>query len=172
MKITTLFFVLLVLAGCSKSSTPEPEFYLTASIDGKPWIANTANSQSTNVAATVSQNLVVVVGAQTVDNTVTAVGVVFPKTIELNKAVAVDPSKYTAVAYSVTQANGYSVDPARGGSGTLTVTRLDEKAGVIEGTFSGTAVYNTNSDRVSITDGRFRTALYTTTVTTPPPGKR
>ncbi len=171
MKTVFLFFAVVLLTGCSKT-TPEPEFYLSATIDGKNWVANEANSQKTNVAAILTNSLYLVVGSQNADNTATAVGVVFPKSIVLNQPTAIDPAKNTALAYSISQTDGYSADPARGGSGTMTITRLDEKAGVIEGTFSGEAVFNKNSTRVSITNGRFRTAIYTATVTTPTPGKR
>jgi hypothetical protein len=166
-----LLFGLLLLAGCSKKD-PEPEFFVSATIDGKPWTANVANSQNTNVAAIINQNLVVVVGAQDVDKAVTSVGVVFPKSIVLNQAVAINPAKNVALAYSTSQTEGYSADPAKGGSGTLTVTRFDETAKIVEGTFSGEAIHNQNSSRIRITNGRFRTAIYTVNVTTPTPGKK
>lgn len=171
MKTNVLLFALLLLTGCSKTS-PEPEFYMSATIDGNNWSANVANSENTNVAAIVSQGLVAVVAGQTVDNNTTSVGVVFPKTIALNQPVAIVPAKNIALAYSISQTDGYSADPARGGSGTLTITRFDETAGVVEGTFAGNAVFNKNSTRVSIANGRFRSAIYTVNVTTPKPGKR
>jgi len=162
---------LFVLAGCSKKD-PEPEFYVSATIAGNAWSANVANSQNTNAAAIINQSLVVVVGSQDVSGTVTSVGVIFPKSVAINQAVAINPARNIAAAYSITQTEGYSIDPAKGGSGTLTVTRFDETAGVVEGTFSGDAVHNQNGSRVSITNGRFRSAIYTVNVTTPPPGKR
>lgn len=171
MKTNVLLLVLLLITGCSKT-TPEPEFYMTATIDGKSWSANVANSQKTNVAAVVNQGLVAVVAGQVIDNTTTSVGVVFPKTITLNQPIAIVPAKNIALAYSISQTDGYSADPNLGGSGTLTITRFDETAGVVEGTFSGDAVFNKNSTRVAIANGRFRSAIYAVNVTTPTPGKR
>ncbi len=171
MKIAFLFLALVLITGCSKTA-PEPEFYLSATIDGKNWVANLNNSQNTTVAAIISRNLVVVLGSQNTDNTVTAVGLVFPKSVTVNQTVAINPAQSTALAYSISQTDGYSADPAKGGSGTITIIRLDETANVIEGTFSGETVFNQNSSRVSITNGRFRTPLFTVAVTSPPPGKR
>jgi len=162
---------LFALTGCSKSS-PGPEFYVSASVGGNGWNSNVANSQNTNVAAIISQNSMVVVASQNIDNTVTSLGVVFPKTITLNQPIAINPAQGTALAYSITQTEGYSADPARGGSGTLTVTQLDETAGIVAGTFSGDAVNNLNGSRIKITNGQFRSVIYKVNVTTPPPGKK
>ncbi|QHV98949.1 hypothetical protein [Spirosoma endbachense] len=168
-----ILFSIGLLTGCSKSSPePEPEFYVSATIGDKEWIANVNNSQNTPVAATISQNLVVVVAAQNADNATTALGVVFPESITLNTAVAIDPAQYLALAYSISETEGYSADPSKGGSGTLTVTRFDEAAGIVEGTFMGEAIHNKNGSRIRISNGRFRSAIYKTSVTTPPPGKR
>jgi len=171
MKASVFLLSLLMLAGCSKKD-PEPAFFLSATIDGKSWTANEPNSQNTNAAAVISQNLVVVVASQNVDKTVTSVGLVFPKAITLNQAIAIDPAKNIALAYSLTQTEGYSADPAKGGKGTLTITRFDEANSLVEGTFSGEAIHNKNGSRVTITNGRFRSAIYSLTVTTPTPGKR
>jgi hypothetical protein len=171
MIIRLLLLSVVLLAGCSKKS-PEPEFYVTATVDGNLWIANVANSQNTPVAAIISQNMVVVIGSKDADNAITSLGVVFPKSIALNQAIAFNPAKNLALAYSISPTEGYSADPAKGGSGTLTITRFDETAGVVEGTFSGEAIFNKNSSRVSITNGRFRSAIYKVNVTTPQPGKR
>ena len=163
--------LLLLFVGCSKQ-TPEPEFYMVATIDGKAWQSNVANSQKTTVAATISNNLVAVLAVQSADNVNTGFGLVFPKTITLNTAVPFDQRNYTTLAYVLSNTEGYVADPQQGGSGTVTVTRFDETAGMVEGTFTGEAVYNQNGSRISIKNGRFRSALYTTPVTTPPTGKR
>jgi len=49
--------------------------------------------------------------------------------------------------------NHYSFDPARGGSGSIAFSSVDEGKGLVSGTFSGTAVNGPN--KVSITNGRF-----------------
>jgi hypothetical protein len=61
-------FALLVLAltglqGC-KNQDVTPEFYLSATIDGKAWRANVNNSQNTTVGAGKMNNLVAVIGQQ------------------------------------------------------------------------------------------------------------
>ncbi len=172
MIVRLLLLSLVLLTACSKKSSPEPEYYMTATVDGKSWVANAANSQNTPVAAAISQGLVAVIALQDANSALTALALVFPPSVALNQAVAINPAKNTALAYAISSTEGYSADPAKGGSGTLTVTRYDDKAGIVEGTFSGEAINSQNGSRISITNGRFRSAIYTVNVTTPSPGKR
>lgn len=175
MKTSTFFLAVSIglLFGCSKSSPdPKPDYYVSATIDGKAWMSNVTNSQNTLAAATLSQDLVVIAAGQEANNTNTVIAIAFPKSIPLNKPIAINSTQYSTVAYMLSSNEGYAIDASKGVTGTLTVTRLDETAGIVEGNFSGEGLHNQNGSRISIANGQFRSIIYKTNVTPPSPGKR
>jgi hypothetical protein len=164
-------FALLVLAltglqGC-KNQDVTPEFYLSATIDGKAWRANVNNSQNTTVGAGKMNNLVAVIGQQKTDKTATLV-IIFPQNVAQNQAVNFNQSQPSTLAYTPDDVAAYSMEPSRGGSGTFTVTRFDEADQVVEGTFSGEAININTGAKLKIADGRFRSKLFDVPPTTTP----
>ncbi|NIJ54305.1 hypothetical protein [Dyadobacter arcticus] len=170
-KIPFVIVAILCFSGC-KNDDAEPEFVFGAKIDGQVWTSNVANSENSTVAATIAQNIVVVVGVQDVDKTGTALGLFFPEDIKLNEDVDFNPLNKVILAYTISSTEGYVVDPAMGGSGRLRVTRLDKENKVVEGSFTGEAIHSQNGSKIKIQNGIFRSKIYDTPVKTTPPGKR
>jgi hypothetical protein len=153
------FLAISFLPACKKNSEggdASSEYYLTATIDGKEWKANITNGQS-SVAAGLQSSIVLVLGLQKEGNDTTAIIVAFPENITLNQPVSINPAKSSVAGY-VTVTSGFSTDPSKGGSGTMTITGYDKEAKIVEGTFSGTAVktVGTPSGTVTIANGKFR----------------
>jgi hypothetical protein len=170
-KIILAVFPLVCLLGC-KNKDAQPEFGFGAQIDGKSWVANVPNSEGSNVAATIAQNIVVIVGVQESGDAKTAFGVFFPEDVKLNEDIDLNPLNKVVVAYTISATEGYLVDPSKGVSGTLRVTKLDKENKIVEGSFSGEAVHTQNGSKIQIKHGVFRSKLYDTSVTTSPPGKK
>ncbi|RCR66536.1 hypothetical protein [Larkinella punicea] len=165
-----LFAITLTGLQSCKEKEVAPEFYLSATIDGKAWQANVTNSQNTIVGAAKVNNQVAVIGQQKTDKTATLV-IMFPKNVTLNQSMNFTESQLSTLAYTPDDVAAYSTEPNRGGSGTYTVTRFDEENKIVEGTFSGEAINISNGVKLKITNGRFRATLFdappTTTPTTP-----
>lgn len=168
--LLTLVSLMLAVAGCKKSSggsdSPTPEYYITATVNGKAWSANvvspTLHAACVGIiSSSNSVSLVLMAGVQTQGKDSTAIALVFPSNITLNKQTKFDGALYTAGAY-VDGNKGYNSDPANKGAGSLTITSFDQTARVIEGNFTGTFGFvSGGSTTVKITDGKFK-CLYTT----------
>jgi hypothetical protein len=170
-KLWLLMICVLCLVGCKKDDA-SPESFLTAKIGGKNWIANVPNSENTNVAAVIAQQNIALSGVQETATEKTSLVIIFPENVSVGQEIEVNPLNRLIVAYALTDTDAYLVDPAQGVTGKLKVTNLDTENGVVEGTFSGEAVNNKNGDKVKITNGQFRSRLYTASVATPKPGKK
>jgi hypothetical protein len=169
---------LFVLQSCKKSSgggdTPNTSgYYLTATVDGKDWSANVPapaldNSPAIAVATPVNGvNIMVMIGVKAVNKDTTAIALVFPQNLQLNKMFSFDVSKNLEAAYTAeaspgsTTYYGYNTTTTTGGSGTMTITSFDQTDKVIEGTFSGVFGSQTGRAAISFTNGKFR-CIYTT----------
>ncbi len=173
----SILFVLFFFQNCKKDSGPGSDssgYYLTATVNGEPWSANvnsTLNNSPAIAAVTTSNgiSIFILLGVKAVNKDSSAIAVLFPHRVTLDKATNFDASKYSEGAY-VLQASpasstyyGYNTTPATGGSGTFTVTVLDQSAKLIEGSFSGTFGSQTGRPAVQITNGKFR-CPYTTDI--------
>jgi hypothetical protein len=172
-----LFPALIVIQSCKKSSgggdTNTSGYYLTASLGGQAWSANVKSPTLDNSPAIAGittangVNFVVLVGLTAANKDTTAIALVFPQNIQLNKPFAFDATKYLEGAYISETAPGastyygYNTTPATGGSGTITVTTFDQTGKVIEGSFSGVFGSQTGRAAIPVTNGKFR-CVYTT----------
>lgn len=175
---SVILFSTLLLQGCSKSSGSDSNStgnYLTANVNGKAWSANVNSSlnNSPTIAILTNANgvdILYVIGIRSENKDSSAIAVIFPKNITLNKASAFNAAQYLEGAYISGTASdpgkyyGYNTTPATGGSGTVTVTLLDQSANIVEGTFSGTFGSQQGRPAVQITDGKFH-CPYTTDAT-------
>jgi hypothetical protein len=176
---------LLVFQSCKKSSgggdTPANTsgYYLTATVGGKDWSANVPaptlqNSPAIAGVTTVNGvSIMLMIGVSAANKDTTAIALVFPQNIQLNKAFTFDPTKNLEAAYTAEAAPGsstyygYNTTTTTGGSGTMTVTSFDQTAKVIEGTFSGVFGSQTaGKPAIPFTNGKFR-CIYTTTGSNP-----
>lgn len=173
-----LFPALVVIQSCKKSSgngddTNTSGYYLTANVGGKDWSANVKSPTLDNSPAIAGIttangiNIVVLVGLTAVNKDTTAIALVFPQNLQLNKPFAFDATKYLEGAYIAETAPGattyyqYNTTPAIGGAGTITVTTFDQTGKIIEGTFSGVFGSQTGRAAIPVTNGKFR-CVYTT----------
>lgn len=169
----------LLLPGCKKSSDSSSNstsgYYLSADINGQAWSANVNSSlsNSPSIAALTSSGgatYVLLLGLKAVNKDTTALVLVFPQDITLNKTFNLDPLQYMEGAYveEITPGSGtyygYNTTPATGGSGIISITSFDQSAKTIEGTFSGTYGSQQGRTAVKVTNGKFR-CVYTTDVT-------
>jgi hypothetical protein len=172
-----------LLQSCKKSSggstAPATGYYFTATINGKSFTANfvSPNDGGPGIASTTTSNGVTfVVGfgiqiANTNDSSIMVI--VFPITTPLNTPTDLSPGINTGAAYSVEASpgsstyNSYGTNPAYGGSGTFTVTEFDQTNKVVAGTFNGTFGSSANTT-VTVTNGKFRCNLISSTSTFPP----
>lgn len=179
----TLFFlsVALFLSACSKkngngsSSTAYP---FTATVNGSSFNANFVNPSigGPGIAEIVNDNglnIVIAVGIQIPSAKDTNLFVVvFPANITLNQPTDLNPNLNNGVAYSMEASPGsstyiaYGTNPAYGGSGTLTVTELNQTTHEVAGTFSGTLGSSTGTT-ISVSNGKFHCIL--TSVSNPFP---
>jgi len=182
-----IFPALLIVQSCKKSSGGSDDtgntsgYYLTASIGGKDWSANVKSSlqNSPSIAAITTANgakIVLLIGVKAVNKDTTAIALIFPQNIQLNKPFTFDATKYLEGAYIAEMSAGsgtyygYNTTPATGGSGTITVTTFDQTASVIEGTFSGTFGSQTGRAAIPVTNGKFRCVYTTDNSQLPAPG--
>ncbi len=180
-----LFPALMVIQSCKKSSggsddTNTSGYYLTASLGGKDWSANVKSPTLDNSPAIAGitnangVNIVVLVGIAAANKDTTAIALVFPQNIQLNKPFSFDATKYLEGAYiaetapGATTYYGYNTTPATGGSGTITVTTFDQTGKIIEGSFSGIFGSQTGRAAIPVTNGKFR-CIYTTNAAQLPP---
>ena len=178
-----LLFSLFLFHACSKSSgsntAPNTGYYFTANVNGKSFAANfvSPTDGGPGIAATTSSNgvlFVVAFGIQIVNTNDSSIFlIVFPASTPLNTATNLSPGINTGAAYSAEASpgsstyNAYGTNPAYGGSGTFTVTEYDQTKKVVAGTFSGT-FGSATSTTVSITNGKFRCAITSSTSNFPP----
>jgi hypothetical protein len=181
----TFSFSILLIQSCKKSSgggnsnPPNSSYYFTATVNGKSFAANfvSPTDGGPGIAATTSSNgvlFVVAFGIQIVNTNDSSIFlIVFPATTPLNTPTNLSPGINTGAAYSAeaspgsTTYNAYGTNPSYGGSGTFTVTEFDKTAKVVAGTCSGTFGSSTGST-ISITNGKFRCALTSSTSSFPP----
>ncbi len=173
-----IFFSILFMHACSKSSGSDSNNagnYLTANVNGQSWSANINSSLNNSPAMAVvtnsnGTNIFLVIGLKEVNKDSSAIAVIFPQNLTLNQAYAFDATQYFEGAYISETAPGsgkyygYNTTPATGGSGTVTVTILDQSAKIVEGTFSGTFGSQQGRPAVQITNGKFH-CPYTTDAT-------
>ncbi|MBS1664553.1 MAG: hypothetical protein JST68_26135 [Bacteroidetes bacterium] len=163
---------LLVLSpACKKNSgndggggTTSSEYYLSATVNGKAWNANTSNnSMHTPVLAAQtgsgSSTVLLVLGIQAAGKDSSAFAIVFPKSITLNKTYVFNPSQYMAGIYAPSAVLSYATSSNTNSDDSLTITSFDQSAKIIEGKFKGTFYLQsgTGATSVKITDGKFRT---------------
>jgi hypothetical protein len=161
---------ILTLSSCKKSSgggvggsTNTSGYYLSATVNGKAWNANVANdSLKSPVLAGIDYTgvsyVLIVLGEQTAGKDTSAIALVFPENITLNKTVAFNAAQSIEAVYAASATAGYNtVSPGGTTDDSLTVTTFDQTSKVIEGTFKGTFYRTTGSGTVKITDGKFRT---------------
>ena len=156
---------------CKKSSGsggPPPEFYLTATVDGTSWTANLKNGVN-DVAAGTSGGLFLVLGVQVKGKDSTAILLAFPVNPSLNTPKSFDPLQKSVAGY-VTVSGAYSADPAVNGSGSYTITYLNDSSKTVEGSFNCLAMRTKGSGvaSVNITNGKFRTRYTDHTIPQPP----
>src|ERR1700744_1043900 len=111
LSILTLITVFSACKKCggSGSSTNTSGYYLTATINGKSWAANIANDTlKSPVLAAPDNGLVLLLGEQLAGKDTTAIALVFPESITLNKTVAFNASQYTEAAYASGGSSGYN----------------------------------------------------------------
>lgn len=164
LKLLKLFLLatLVGIQSCSKSDNGKPsdDFYFTAKVGDKAWVANVPSNLNTTVAAgSFNGNMVIVVGAMAVGTDTSAIAVVFPDDIELNKTVQFNQADLTLLAYVSKDATaGFSTDYVRNARGTLTITGFDAAAKTIEGTFSADLIEaSPGKGKMKITEGKFKT---------------
>ena len=150
----------LFIQSCKKSNgnAPAPGS-LTASVGGSAWAANFVSPKyGVTVAAEVNDTIgvVAVVGVRVAGPGDTSiVSITFDESVTLNTPV--DLSGDYSVIY-VTETDAYSSEPSLGGTGTLTVTKLDLAGKVVAGTFSGT-LRDTNGNPITVTGGEFQATI-------------
>jgi hypothetical protein len=184
-----IFPALLIVQSCKKSSGGGDDagntsgYYLTANIGGKDWSANVKSSlqNSPSIAAITTANgakIVLLIGVKAVNKDTTAIALIFPQNIQLNKAATFDANKYLEGAYIAEMSAGsgtyygYNTTPATGGSGTITVTTFDQTNSVIEGTFSGNFGSQNGKAALPVTNGKFRCIYTTDNTKLPVPGSK
>ncbi|MEP7280148.1 MAG: hypothetical protein ABI813_15985 [Bacteroidota bacterium] len=176
-QITCILF-LFATQGCKKSAdggNNTSGYYLEAKINGQAWSANVASSLNNSPAIAAlttsgSTSVVLLLGLMAVNKDTTALVLIFPPNITLNKTLDLDPGQFTEAAYvaEISPGSGtyygYNTTSATGGSGKITITLFDKTAKIIEGTFSGVFGSQQGRAAVQVTDGKFR-CVYTTDVT-------
>ena len=179
-RISLLFLVgLSLLQACSKSSgsdnsSTSSSYYMTATVDGKAWAANMSNNSFKSpalggITTANGVNIMVVLGIYSNNKDTSAFAVIFPQSTTLNQSTIFDAGKYTEAAYiAETTAgsavyNGYNTTGTTGGSGSFSVTALDQTNKIVEGTFSGTFGATSGTARIQVTNGKFR-CPYTTDI--------
>ncbi|HTE12480.1 MAG TPA: hypothetical protein VK645_15960 [Chitinophagaceae bacterium] len=170
----------LLVQSCKKSSGDDANnntsgYYLTANVNGQAWSAN-VNSTLNNspaiaaVTGSGSSTVLLLLGLKAVNKDTTALVLIFPQNVALNKTLNFDPAQYLEGAYvaEITPGSGtyygYNTTSATGGSGTITITLFDQSSKTIEGTFAGSFGSQQGRPAVKVTDGKFR-CVYTTDIT-------
>ena len=169
-----ILFSASLFSSCKKNSDSpgggniSAEYFLSATIDGKPWSANIKNGEE-NVAGGTRGGFMFVVGAQVTGKDTTAIVLTFPASPALNTQKSFDMLQKSVAGY-INVAHTFSADAAVGGSGTYMITTLNDSSRVIEGKFSFKGVNKQNSTSVSvnITDGKFRTTYRDNVAPQPP----
>ena len=173
----------LVSPACKKSSgssnNSNAAYPFTATVKGSGWSANfiSPTDGGPGIASTTVSygvNYVVAFGIQVQNGNDTSIMViVFPANTPLNTPTDLSPAANTGAAYSVEASpgsstyNAFGTNTAYGGSGTFTVTDFDQTNKIVAGTFSGTFGSATGST-ISVTNGKFRCKLISSTSSFPP----
>ena len=172
MSLLAFLSTTVVLQSCSKSSantsSDNPSgYYLSATVEGKSWVANVKSTLngSTAIAATTTSNsvsFVVLIGLTVSGNDTTAIALVFPQNITVGTTYNFDETQYREGAYISEIAPGsgtyygYNTTAATGGSGTIVVSKFDQTNQVIEGSFTGIFGSQQNRAAIHISNGKFR----------------
>lgn len=154
-----LLLVLFVISSCKKDSGKDDasdEYYLSATVNGEKWAAN-LKIGPTNVSAGSQSGLLMMLGLQKIGTDTTALIIALPINSALNQPVTFNPALQSLAGY-VSIVNSFIADPAKGGSGTVTLTHLDETAHIAEGYFSAVAVRTQGpaATKMTISDGKFK----------------
>ena len=169
-------FLSIFIQSCSKSSGSSDNnasgYYLNATVNGQAWAANVHSTLNNSTALAVVTNsggtsVLLLLGLKAVNTDTSAVVLIFPQNITVNKAFAFNAAQYLEGAYVQEIAPGsgtyygYNTTPATGGSGSITITLFDQSAKIIEGVFNGSFGSQQGRAAVQIADGKFR-CPYTT----------
>ncbi len=167
-----------LLPSCKKSSGGSDNgssspYYLSATINGKAWNANVANDSLHSPVLAVltgsgSSTIALAIGIQASGKDSSALAIVFPKNITLNKTLVFNASNYMAAVYVANPTNTYETSKNTNSDDSLTITSFDQNAKIIEGTFKGTFYLTTGTGSVKITDGKFKTPYLTDASQLPP----
>lgn len=168
-------FVLLVLAcfGCSKKNggntpaNPPSAYYFKADINGQSWAANVY------FAEYLTYPLGVVINYNGVNymyvfsfyaangDTSQSMDLLFPMNVPVNTPIAFDSAANKSIAYAVEDPlksgkfDGWNAAAPTGGSGTFTITKLDQGNRIVEGTFSGTLGSLNGKAAAKVANGTF-----------------
>ena len=157
-----------LLPSCKKSSGGNDSgvdtsgYYLIATINGQTWAANVANnSMNTPVLAALtgsgSSTLALTIGLKAAGKDTSAIALVFPENITLNKMQVFNASKYMEAIYLSNATTEYETSTNVNSDDSLEITTFDQSAKVIAGSFKGTFYLSTGGGTVKITDGKFKT---------------
>ena len=168
------FCALACLNSCSKSSggggtsNPSSPYYFSADLGGTAWSANVYFSQYKTYPIGVVEDVngtdymyILAFRAQNGD-TSTAFTIVFPANVPLNTPITLDSVAGKDVVYvsedplGSAKFDGYNTATPTGGSGTVTVTKMDLTNLIVEGTFACTMGSATRSKpAIVVTNGKF-----------------
>ena len=104
-----------------------------------------------------ASTVVLTLGIQAENKDSSALAIVFPKNIPLNKMLVFNASDYMAAVYAPDANTSYATAPGAGSDDSLMITGFNDTTQVIEGTFKGTFYLQNGSGTVSITNGKFKT---------------
>ena len=189
--VRQLLFALCALAclnSCSKSSggggasNPSSPYYFSADLGGTAWSANVYFSEYKTYPIGVVEDVngtdymyILAFRAQNGD-TSTAFTIVFPANVPLNSPITLDSVAGKDVVYvsedplGSGKFDGYNTATPTGGSGTVTLTRMDETNLIVEGTFTCTmGSVNAGKPAIAVTNGKF-SAPYVLDDSQLPPG--
>ena len=177
--LLTAALLSICIQGCKKSSGDSgnntSEFYLSANVNGQDWSSNVRSTLNDAPAIAVVTNsggtsILLLLGLKAANKDTSALILIFPQNITLNKAFSFDAAQYREGAYvqEITPGSGtyygYNSTPATGGSGSITVTSFDASAKIVEGVFSGSFGSQQGRPAVQVSGGKFR-CPYTTDAT-------
>lgn len=168
-------FVLLALAsfGCSKKGSgggndnPQSSYYMKADINGQGWAANVyfAEYQTYPLGIMLNYNganyLYVFSFYAANGDTSQSLDLLFPVSVPLNTPVAFDSAANKSIAYAVEDPlksghfDGWNGAAPTGGSGTFTITKIDQGNKVVEGTFTATLGSLNGKAAAKVTNGSF-----------------
>jgi hypothetical protein len=164
---------LACLASCSKSSgggpsNPSSPYYFSADLNGSAWVSNVYFSEYKTYPIGVVEDvngtdyMYILAFKAANGDTSTAFTIVYPTNVPLNTPITLDSVSGKDVVYvsedplGSGKFDGYNTATPTGGSGTITITKMDETNLIVEGTFTCTmGSANRSKPAIAVTNGKF-----------------